>query len=221
MKRIVAYYRVSTAQQGESGLGLEAQQSLVASYTASNGGELVAEVVEVESGANDDRPQLAEAMKLCRRQKATLVIGTLDRLARDVHFVAGLMKSDVPFVCADAPTATAFELHIRAAMAEEERRKIAERTKRALAAYKNRGGVLGAHRDAAKPLTQSARQKGAEVAKTRSARFYGDVAPLIREQRANGKTLGEIATRLNTEGRTTQAGMAWTATAVHRVLKRL
>lgn len=221
MHRIVAYYRVSTSKQGASGLGLEAQEALVESYRAATSAKLVDALTEVESGANDDRPQLAEALRRCRKQKATLVIGTLDRLARDVHFISGLMKSDVPFVCADAPNATPFELHIRAAMAEEERRKIADRTRRALAAYKARGGALGSHRATAKPLTDAARGKGAATIRSRACRFYGDVAPLIRQQREAGESLQGVANKLNAAGKTTQAGMPWTATAVHRVLRRL
>src|SRR5215218_5013323 len=138
----VAYYRVSTAKQGASGLGLEAQQEAVRSYL--NGGEwkLVAEVVEVESGKRSDRPKLAEAMRLCRLRSATLVIAKLDRLSRDAHFLLGLQKTGVEFVAVDNPTANRLTVGIMALVAEEEARAISARTKAALAAAKARGKVL-------------------------------------------------------------------------------
>ena len=105
-------------------------------------------------------------------------------------------------------------------MGQEERRKIADRTRRALAAYKARGGVLGAHRSSAKPLSQAARDKGAAVVKAKAIRFYGDTAPLIRDKRAKGETLQAIADGLNQQGKTTSAGLPWTATSVSRVLAR-
>src|SRR4051794_7873796 len=137
--RFVAYYRVSTDRQGRSGLGLDAQRSAVADYL--NGGDwrLAAEFTEVESGRKNHPPQLAKALITCRRIGATLIIAKLDRLARNVAFVSNLMESGVPFVAVDRPNAKPFELHIYAAMAEEETRAISARTKAALAAAKARG----------------------------------------------------------------------------------
>src|SRR5690348_9925056 len=133
MTVFIAYYRVSTDRQGRSGLGLDAQRATVRQYIGS--GQLAGEYTEVESGSgHDNRPQLRAALEECRRRRAVLLIASLDRLARNVHFISGLMESAVPFVAADMPTASAFEIHIRAAMAEEERRKISRRTKDALAA---------------------------------------------------------------------------------------
>lgn len=220
MQPLVALYRVSTDKQGKSALGLEAQQMLVKAYQLQDGGEIIAEFTEIESGGKDDRPILAEALQLCRKNKARLVVGTLDRLARDTHFITGLMKSKVPFVCADAPYDGPLVLQIKAAMGEEERRKIRERTRRALAAYKARGGLLGANRPTAKPLTHTAQRKGASVAKCRAARFYGDVSPTIKVRRAEGATLTMIAEELNAAGKTTQSGLQFTPTAVHRLLAR-
>jgi len=138
----VAYYRVSTTRQGESGLGLEAQQSAVENFLRGRG-EILAEFVEVESGKKVRRPQLDEALRLCRKAKATLVIAKLDRLARNVHFISGLMEAGVDFRAVDAPSKDRFILHIQAAFAEEEARRISERTKAALAAAKARGVEIG------------------------------------------------------------------------------
>jgi DNA invertase Pin-like site-specific DNA recombinase len=142
----VAYYRVSTDKQGASGLGLEAQQAAVQSYLNGGRWRLVAEFTEVESGKRNNRPRLAEALAVCRRRKATLVIAKLDRLARNVHFISGLLETGVNFVATDCPNDDRFMLHIRAAIAEDEARKISNRTKAALAAAKARGVELGGYR---------------------------------------------------------------------------
>ena len=144
-KRFVTYCRVSTQRQGESGLGLESQASAVSRYVEFNGGEVLGSFVETESGKKaTNRPQLLAAMELCRKTKATLLIAKLDRLARNVHFISGLLESGVDFVAADAPSKDRFMLHVQAAFAEEEARRISLRTKEALAAAKARGVVIGA-----------------------------------------------------------------------------
>ena len=132
--RFVAYYRVSTDRQGRSGLGLEAQREAVRSYVAQRGGDVLDEFTEVETGKRSDRPELAAALEACRRQKATLVIAKLDRLARNMAFVANLMEGRADFVAVDMPNADKFTIHIFAALAEEEGRRISQRTKAALAA---------------------------------------------------------------------------------------
>ena len=139
----VAYYRVSTDRQGRSGLGLEVQKKAVAQFLSAKGWMLVAESTEVESGKRKDRPRLAEAIGAAKRIRGKLVIAKLDRLARNVHFISGLMETGVDFVAVDMPTADRFMLHVYAAMAEEEGRRISERTKAALAAAKARGVELG------------------------------------------------------------------------------
>jgi DNA invertase Pin-like site-specific DNA recombinase len=141
MVSFVAYYRVSTQRQGASGLGLEAQQEAVRGFT--KGGTIVAEVVEVESGKRNDRPKLAEALALCRKTKATLIIAKLDRLARNVAFVSNLMESGVDFVAVDFPQANRLTVHILAAIAEHEAAMISQRTRAALQAAKARGKRLG------------------------------------------------------------------------------
>lgn len=140
----VAYYRVSTVRQGQSGLGLDAQRASVAAHVAGkSGGLLLAEFQEIESGRKSDRPQLAAALALCKRQKATLVIAKLDRLARNVRFISSLMESGVQFQAVDMPEANRLTVHILAAVAEHEREAISERTRAALAAKKARGETLG------------------------------------------------------------------------------
>ena len=145
--RFIAYYRVSTQKQGQSGLGLDAQKEAVRSYLDGGKWKLIAEFVEIETGkgsnALERRPQLRAALALCKKQKATLIIAKLDRLARNVAFISGLMETGIEFRAADLPTADPFMLHIYAAVAEQERKMIGRRTREALAAAKARGVKLG------------------------------------------------------------------------------
>jgi DNA invertase Pin-like site-specific DNA recombinase len=150
MKQAIAYYRVSTARQGRSGLGLEAQQAMVEKFAAEQGYAIAQAFIETQSGKHDDdkRPELAMALGLAKKRKATILVAKLDRLSRDVAFIAGLMKHRVPFlVAALGPDVNPFMLHIHAAVAEEERRMISMRTKEALAVAKARGKALGGMRD--------------------------------------------------------------------------
>lgn len=142
MKQAIAYYRVSTSRQGKSGLGLDAQQSAVASYCRANGFELVQEVIEVRS-TRKYRIGLYHALNLCRQMKATLMVARLDRLGRDVEQIAGIVKSNVEIVVTDNPHANRLTIHILAAVAEEQRQRISENTKAALHVARSRGTVLG------------------------------------------------------------------------------
>src|SRR5450759_813701 len=144
-RNFVAYYRVSTDRQGRSGLGLEAQRDSVRHHLLRENGSLAVEFVEVESGKRNDRPQLALALAAAKKAKATLIIAKLDRLARNVYFISGLMESGVDFVAADNPHANRLMIHMLAAFAEHEREQISNRTKGALAAAKARGTRLGRH----------------------------------------------------------------------------
>jgi DNA invertase Pin-like site-specific DNA recombinase len=217
---IVAYYRVSTTKQGRSGLGLEAQQAAINLYAMQRNATIVAEFCEIETGKRSDRPQLALAMAATRQQRATLVIAKLDRLARNVHFVSGLMESGVPFDCADRPGADAFRLHIEAAVGEEEARKISERTRAALAAYKARGGLLGGQRPECRNLSAEARQRGADATRAKATAAYAPLANDVQSWRAAGLSLSAVADRLNQAGHVTTAGRPFTATAVHRMIGR-
>src|ERR1700722_8536094 len=144
--KFVAYYRVSTAKQGASGLGLEAQQDSVRTYLNGGRWKMVDELTEIESGKRNDRPALARALALCRIHKATLIIAKLDRLARNVNFISNLMESGVEFTAVDFPQANRLTVHILAAVAEHEAAMISARTKAALQAAKARGVVLGGNR---------------------------------------------------------------------------
>lgn len=228
MRQIVAYYRVSTKRQGESGLGLDAQQATVAAYCRENGCELLAEFTEIESGRVNSRPRLQMAMRLARARKATLVVAKLDRLARNVAFLSALMESRVDFVACDIPLANKLTLHILAAVAEHEVDRIRERTKVALQAAKARGQRLGSHRPGHWDGHEQQRIEGAkaggriaaELARDAAREAYLDVVPTIRTMHDQGHTLQAIADHLNQAGQTTRNGSRWRATTVQRTLTR-
>jgi len=223
-KPIIGYVRVSTQKQGNSGLGLEGQEHALQGYAQATGGLLLRTYKEVETGKRNDRPELAKALAHAKRSGATLVIAKLDRLARNVHFVSGLMESGVDFVACDNPHANKLTIHILAAIAEHEAEAISQRTKAALAAYKARGGTLGAARPECRKLTLAARLAGARAsgraAKQQADAAYADLAQQVAEWRAAGMTQQEIAARLNAEGHTTRRGKPWTQVQVLRVLRR-
>src|SRR6202453_3933369 len=194
MSGLVSYYRVSTAQQGKSGLGVEAQRAAVTKFAADNGMDIIAEFVEVETGkgadALDRRPQLAAALALARKAKAAVVVAKLDRLSRDVAFISDLMARRVPFIVAElGPDADPFMLHLYAALAEKERNLIADRTRVALAARKAQGVKLG------NPVNLAeAGAKGAATQRADADAFAANVLPIVRQIEAAGaKTLRAIA----------------------------
>lgn len=215
----VAYYRVSTAKQGRSGLGLEAQQATVRSYLNGGSWELTGEVVEVESGKRDDnRPKLLEALRLCRATGATLIVAKLDRLSRDAAFLMQLQNSGAQFVAADMPGANTFTVGVMALVAQQEREAISSRTKAALAAAKARGVALGGHRGHVLPSHRAAAVSAAVRTKASQASAR-DVRVSIDQARASGATsLREIAAALNAAGITTPRGGAWQASQVKRVM---
>ena len=197
----VSYLRVSTAKQGQSGLGLEAQRKAVADYLNGGSWTLIAEYVEVESGANDERPKLAEALARCRLHNATLVIAKLDRLSRDVHFLTGLQKAGAKFVAADMPEANEMVVQIMAAVAQAERRMISARTKAALQAAKARGVKLGGDRGNLPAVGDKGRAISAAERHRKAEQRTMDLAPTIVELRAQGATsLRQIAEGLNERG---------------------
>ncbi len=214
--KFVAYYRVSTTGQGVSGLGLEAQREAVERYLNGGSWSLIEAFTEVETGkgsnALDRRPQLKAALAYARKHKATLVIAKLDRLARNVHFVSGLLETGVDFVAADRPDADRFTLHLEAALAEREARVISERTKAALAAAKRRGVVLGAN--------------GRTLAVRNRAEAVERVAPMagrLTALRGEGLSLRRIASTLNAEGVSPPgaSGGVWHPATVQRALERV
>lgn len=213
MARYVAYLRVSTDRQGRSGLGLEAQREAVREFIGRDGA-LVAEYQEVESGKRSDRPELEQAIKRAKREGATLLIARLDRLARDVHFISGLMRR-VDFRAADMPSADPFMLHVFAAVAEEEARKISARTKAALAATKAKGTRLGA------PDPSKGAAIGTAAVRSQADHFAARMRPVIEGIEAAGVTsLRGIADALNARGIASPRGGEWHARQVSRVLAR-
>ena len=218
--RYVAYYRVSTGQQGRSGLGLEAQREAVRVFLGSDVGALVEEFTEVESGKSDDRPQLIRALETCSLTGAALVIAKLDRLSRDAHFLLGLEKAGVEFVAADMPTANPLTVRLMAVIAQDERERISARTKAALAAARARGTKLGGNRGG--PKVDPAKGR---AARSRAADEYvRQVGPIALSawQAPSGATVsyGQVAVWLTARGIRTPRGGKWSRAAVRSLIQR-
>jgi len=224
--KIVAYYRVSTKKQKESGLGLEAQQFTVGGFAKSSNGTILQEYTEIESGRKCDRLELQKALIHAKQADATLVVAKLDRLARNVAFLSALMESGVNFICCDNPNATPLTIHILAAIAEDEAKRTSRRTKEALAALKARGVKLGAANPVVYEKLAGKRgwRKGTENSRIIRAALqrdrYGSLLPVITALRERDATLSEIAQHLNSKGYVTTRGRQFTATQVMRVLDR-
>lgn len=222
--RVISYLRVSTARQGASGLGLEAQRAAVDCYLAAGAHEKVAEYVEVESGAKASRPQLTAALAACRLHRATLVIAKLDRLARNVAFIANLMDGGVDFVACDLPHANRLTLHLLAAIAEHERDMISQRTKAALAAAKARGTKLG-NPMGAMALSGSS-MRAAEASATRRASLAHQHRSAAGEAISTLLTSGmttrrQIASALNAQAIPSPSGGIWYEEQVRRVMESM
>lgn len=210
-RNVVAYFRVSTQKQGRSGLGLDAQRAAVRRFAEDEGFTISAEHIEIETGKGADalerRPELAKALTAARKGKCAVVVAKLDRLSRDVAFIATLMTQRVPFIVAElGMNADPFMLHIYAALAEQERRMISERTRQALAAARERGVVLG-------NAKQALANKSASVARAESLR------PLLEGM--SGLSARAIASELTIRGIPAARGATWSAKTVIRVLDRL
>jgi DNA invertase Pin-like site-specific DNA recombinase len=213
----VAYYRVSTARQGQSGLGLEAQQHAVKQYAARAGLGIVETFTEVETGTRKrERPVIKQAIEYARANNAVLVIAKLDRLARNVSFVSKLMESGVQFVAVDMPQANTLTIHIMAALAEYEAKLISERTKAALEAAKARGLKLGKPEN----LTSDAQSKGAAANRQRAISAQQQATGYARDMRKQGLGYAAIAERLNNNGFSTRQGKNYKAMTVKRMLDR-
>ncbi len=208
----VAYYRTSTRTQD---LGIEAQKAAVITWLNGGKHQVIGEFEEHESGKNDERKQLQAAITLCKKRKATLVIAKMDRLSRDLAFIANLMKSGVEFVACDNPHANKLTIHILAAVAEHERDMIAKRTSEALQALKRSGKRLGS------PEIEKAQAKSREVRTVKADQFAANVLPVIEKLKVQGfTTLRAIASELNERNVKTSRGGEWSAKQVQLVLER-
>lgn len=212
----VAYYRVSTQKQGQSGLGLQAQQEAVRQYLNGGDWQLLAEFTEVETGKGSNalvkRPQLQQAIAYAKRHKATLLIAKLDRLARNVHFVSSLMESKVDFLCCDMPAATPLTIHILAAVAEDEAKRISQRTKAALAQAKKNGVKLGNPQ-----LADTLNKPRIDNANA----FAESMRPILAAFKSNGMSQRDMVEALNEKGITSARGGQWSLNQLQRTLKRL
>ena len=215
----VVYLRVSTDRQGKSGLGLEAQRAAVTDHVAGKG-QIAAEYVEIESGKKNRRPQLARAMAEAKRIGAVLLIAKLDRLARNVAFIANLLESGVEIAAADMPEANRFLLHVMAAVAEHEAQAISDRTRAALAAAKARGVALGWSMPERRDEQRQASRKGAAKNAQKADQHAANVQPIIHQIAAEGASLRKIANELNTRGIRTARGGLWYAATVRNALQR-
>ena len=221
--KLVAYHRVSTAKQGSSGLGLEAQQASIEAYSDRIGASLVASFTEVESGKNNDRPQLQKALHHAKVTGSTLVIAKLDRLSRNAAFLLTLRDSGVKFVAADMPEANNITVGIMALVAQEEREATSRRTKEALKAAKARGTKLGNPNGAAALLRAGkGNAAGVEAVKAQAQDYAQEMRPVLENLQAQGKTsLGALAEALNGGGYRTPRGGSWHKTSVKNLLGRL
>jgi len=212
--KYVAYYRVSTAKQGHSGLGLESQRQLVSQYQA----DIIGEFTEIESGKIDNRPQLELALDLCRRKGAAILIAKIDRLSRDAAFLSTLRKAGVDIIAADMPNAGTLEFGVRAVVAQHEREEISKRTKQALQAAKARGVVLGC------PTPEIGSAAGNAAIQVRANSYADRIAPTLRDVIAisGASTLRNLAAELSTRGvQTPRGNTEWAASQVNALIKRL
>ena len=212
--KYVAYYRVSTAKQGHSGLGLESQRQLVSSYEA----DIIGEFTEIESGKIDNRPQLELALDLCRRNNAAILIAKIDRLSRDAAFLLTLRKAGVDIIAADMPNAGTLEFGVRAVVAQHEREEISKRTKQALQAAKARGVVLGC------PTPEIGSAAGNAAIQVRANSYADHIAPTLHDviTVSGASTLRELASALSSRGvQTPRGNTEWAASQVNALIKRL
>lgn len=221
--KFVAYERVSTARQGRSGLGLEAQRTAIDDFAATRGADVIGRFTEVESGGKDARPELAKALHLARLTGATLVIAKLDRLSRNAVFLLTLRDSGVRFLAVDMPEANDLTVGIMALVAQQEREAISRRTKEALAAAQARGVKLGNPNGAA--ALKRAGKGGAALRATVAAnadQFADDLTAVVRDIRAHGhETLRAMAAELNRRGILTRRGGRWHVSSVRNLLRRM
>lgn len=216
MTKYVAYYRVSTQRQGQSGLGLEAQQLQVKNFVGNN--TILKHFIEIESGKNNNRPELKRAIELAKKEQAKLVIAKLDRLSRNASFIFMLRDTNVNFVCADMPEANSLTIGIMAVLAQDERERISQRTKAALEAKKAKGINLGTPEN----LTVDARQKGllARIKNAKKNKQNIQATELIISYKKDGYSYADMATKLNNNGFKTRYGKEFKSMTVKRLYDR-
>jgi DNA invertase Pin-like site-specific DNA recombinase len=227
VQKYITYIRVSSERQGRSGLGLAAQEEAAQQYAAREGGKIVGSFREVETGKNGIRPQLQAAIARCRREKAVLLVAKIDRLFRNLQFLTALMNSDVPFVAADNANASRLTLHILGAVAEDEARRISQRTREALAQAKARGKLLGSARpghwegkeEVRLAALSKARERAAELKRNKHLEALEGFRPIISDMLEAGATQQAIADKFNEDGLTTPTGGVWNAVSIHRAIK--
>lgn len=217
MTKYIAYYRVSTQKQGNSGLGLEAQRSDVSRFVE-RGGTLLAEYQDIESGKNNNRPHLIKAIEECKKEGATLLIAKLDRLSRNASFILMLRDSKIDFVCCDMPDANSITIGIMAILAQDERERTSHRTKAALAELKRKGVKLGSPQN----LSEQARQTSLQVRQQNAIDNENNrkAGALIVSLRNGGKTFYQITKELNTLGFKTRNGKAFQQNQVQILFRR-
>lgn len=225
-REIVPYFRVSTRKQGDSGLGLDAQRTSVDRFRLHEQCNPIAEFVEIESGKKSNRPELRKAIAFCKEHNAVLVVAKLDRLARNVAFTSALMDAGVEFIACDMPQANRLTIHIMAAMAEDEARRISQRTKDALAELKAKGVPLGSarpgHWSGIEHLRGWNGSKHKEIIiQDRFRQTYVQVIPLVESLHERNESAGRIAETLNDRGMKTPRGKKFSATAVGRIIEKL
>ena len=206
-QKFIAYYRVSTKMQGNSGLGLEGQSKAVENYTNSKG-TVIASFTDIESGKNDNRVELSKAIDLCKKENAILVIAKLDRLSRNLTFISSLMNNKIQFVCCDMPTANEFTIHIFAALAQQERKMISERTKAALQAKKAQGIKLGTKEN----LTVAGQKKAVASIKNKAAENTNNMQAKskVKDMLQLGFSFAKILAALQKNKFLTSSGKAFT-----------
>ena len=217
MKNFVAYYRVSTQKQGNSGLGLQAQQNTVKNFIGTN--NLLKEFTEIESGKNDKRIELLKAIEYAKNNNSTLIIAKLDRLSRNASFIFQLRDSKIDFVCCDLPEANTLTIGIMALLAQQEREMISERTKKALQAKKQQGFKLGKPEN----MTESARQKSIAVRKEKAINNIDNkkAISLIESMRRQNISFNKIAQNLNEYGFKTSTGKEFYSMSVKQLFDRI
>jgi DNA invertase Pin-like site-specific DNA recombinase len=213
MKTMIAYYRVSTQRQGIDGYGMTAQKEIVSRFITAQNANLIGEFSEVETGKNNDRPELAKALALASNHKATLVIAKLDRLSRNAAFLLTLQNAGCDFVCCDCPNADRFTIGILALVAQRERELISERTKLGMAVAKSKGARIGTQNPEASVKAMIAGAKRAKID------FAHKMAKILGEIQTSGvQTLQGIATCLNRRGYATRTGKKWFASSVRNLI---